>query len=100
MDDYVETSSDNGGVHINSGIPNKAFYNVAVEIGGYAWEKAGAIWYLALCDELQPTSDFQAAANATYKVAGTLIPESDSRRGCRGFVSGVWRSIFGSGKTL
>jgi Zn-dependent metalloprotease len=120
MDDYVETSSDNGGVHINSGIPNKAFYNVATEIGGFAWEKAGAIWYLALCDELQPTSDFQAAANATYKVAGTLygkdsaeqravyngwkavglIPESDSRRGCRSFVSGIWRSIFGSGKTL
>ena len=120
MDDYVETSSDNGGVHINSGIPNKAFYNVATEIGGFAWEKAGAIWYLALCDELQPTSDFQAAANATYKVAGTLygkdsaeqravyngwkavglIPESDSRQGCRNFVSGVWRSIFGSGKTL
>jgi Zn-dependent metalloprotease len=119
MDDYVETSSDNGGVHINSGIPNKAFYNVATEIGGYAWEKAGAIWYLALCDELQPTSDFQAAANATYKVAGTLygkdsaeqravyngweavglIPESDGRSGCRGFVSGVWRSIFGTGKS-
>jgi Zn-dependent metalloprotease len=120
MDDYVETSSDNGGVHINSGIPNKAFYNVATEIGGYAWEKGGAIWYLALCDELQPTSDFQAAANATYKVAGTLygkdsveqravyngwkavglIPESDGRRGCFSFVRGVWRSIFGTGKAL
>ena len=24
MDDYVNTSSDNGGVHTNSGIPNKA----------------------------------------------------------------------------
>jgi len=120
MDDYVETSSDNGGVHINSGIPNKAFYNVATEIGGYAWEKAGAIWYKTLCDELQSTSDFQAAANATYKVAGTLygkdsmeqravyngwkavglIPESDGRSGCRGFVRGVWQSIFGTGKAF
>ncbi|MEA3462765.1 MAG: M4 family metallopeptidase, partial [Bacteroidota bacterium] len=40
MNDYVDTTSDNGGVHINSGIPNKAFYKVAVELGGYAWEKA------------------------------------------------------------
>ena len=120
MDDYVNTSSDNGGVHINSGIPNKAFYNVATEIGGYAWEKAGAIWYKTLCDELESTSDFQAAANATYKVAGELygkdsmeqravyngwkavglIPDSNSQSGCRGFVRGVWRSIFGTGKAF
>ena len=26
MDDYVRTGRDNGGVHINSGIPNHAFY--------------------------------------------------------------------------
>ena len=26
MDDYVQTEDDNGGVHINSGIPNHAFY--------------------------------------------------------------------------
>ena len=38
MDDYVETIRDNGGVHINSGIPNRAFYLAATEIGGYAWE--------------------------------------------------------------
>ncbi len=115
MDDYVETSSDYGGVHINSGIPNKAFYNVATEIGGYAWEKAGAIWYKTLCDELESSSDFQAAANATYKVAGELygkdsteqravfngwkavglIPGSDGQSGCRNFIQGVWRSIFG-----
>ena len=41
MDDYVDTFSDNGGVHINSGIPNKAFYLAATAIGGKAWEKAG-----------------------------------------------------------
>ena len=38
---------DNGGVHIFSGIPNHAFYLAAMELGGYAWEKAGRIWYLA-----------------------------------------------------
>ena len=33
---YVRTSDDYGGVHINSGIPNSAFYLTAIEIGGYA----------------------------------------------------------------
>ncbi|MEV0184527.1 M4 family metallopeptidase [Streptomyces sp. NPDC050625] len=45
MDDFVRTSRDNGGVHINSGIPNHAFYLVAEALGGHAWEKAGQIWY-------------------------------------------------------
>jgi len=48
MDDYVETTDDNGGVHINSGIPNHAFYLAATAIGGYAWEGAGRVWYAVL----------------------------------------------------
>jgi Zn-dependent metalloprotease len=70
MRDYVETASDNGGVHINSGIPNHAFYVAALEMGGYAWEKAGKIWYLTLRDKLREKSDFQEAAHLTWKVAG------------------------------
>lgn len=73
MSDYVNTTSDNGGVHINSGIPNHAFYMTAVEIGGNAWEKAGKIWYITLRDRLQATSNFQAAADLTYAVAGDLF---------------------------
>ena len=46
MRHYVNTTSDNGGVHINSGIPNRAFYLAALEIGGHAWERAGKIWYM------------------------------------------------------
>lgn len=38
MDSYVRTSADNGGVHINSGIPNRAFYLLAEALGGNAWE--------------------------------------------------------------
>ena len=41
---------DYGGVHINSGIPNKAFYLAATGLGGYSWEVAGKIWYDALTD--------------------------------------------------
>lgn len=73
MRDYVDTTSDYGGVHINSGIPNRAFYYVATEIGGYAWEKAGNIWYITLRDKLNATSDFQEAANLTFETAGELF---------------------------
>ena len=72
MSGYVDTTDDNGGVHINSGIPNRAFYLAATAIGGYAWQKAGLIWYRTLTGSLSPTADFQAMANATVTVAGTL----------------------------
>lgn len=72
MNDYVNTIEDNGGVHINSGIPNHAFYVTARELGGFAWEKAGAIWYKALTDKLQATSTFIDAANLTYQAAGEI----------------------------
>ena len=74
--DYVQTSEDNGGVHINSGIPNHAFYLTAVAIGGFAWEKAGKIWYVAARDKFANNTDFQAAANLTYQVAGELYGAS------------------------
>ena len=41
MDDYVETTDDNGGVHLNSGIPNRAFQLAATAIGGNTWAGAG-----------------------------------------------------------
>lgn len=72
MRDYVNTVEDNGGVHINSGIPNHAFYVTAREIGGYAWEKAGNIWYIALRDKLTATSNFQQAADLTWQTAGQI----------------------------
>lgn len=73
MDNYVNTTSDNGGVHINSGIPNRAFYVTAMELGGYAWEKAGQIWYVTLRDKLGANSQFQDCANLTYAAAADLF---------------------------
>ncbi len=73
MKDYVTTGEDNGGVHINSGIPNHAFYVTSVEIGGYAWEKAGMIWYKTLTEKLTNLSNFQNAADLTYQAAGELF---------------------------
>ena len=60
MDGYVQTLSDNGGVHTNSGIPNKAFAELSLALGGPAWEKAGRIWYETLRDPL-------VGANATFR---------------------------------
>ncbi len=83
MDHYVNTASDNGGVHTNSGIPNHAFYVVATTLGGNAWEAAGAVWYDALSDpKLTPGSPFSAFASTTLRQArtryGAASAESDA----------------------
>ncbi|MFE2941195.1 M4 family metallopeptidase [Streptomyces sp. NPDC059255] len=80
MDDYVRTNQDNGGVHINSGIPNHAFYLLATQLGGKAWERAGQIWFDVLTGgELEIDADFAdfagltvAAARARYGEAAEL----------------------------
>jgi len=72
MDSYVKTTSDNGGVHINSGIPNKAAYDTALKIGS---EKLAKIWYSALTDYLRSTSTFVDAARATYTASLKLYGE-------------------------
>ena len=70
MDHYVFTAEDNGGVHINSGIPNHAFYIAATTLGGNAWEAPGAVWYAALRDpELQENATFASFAAITLKQA-------------------------------
>jgi hypothetical protein len=70
MDDYVDTTEDNGGVHINSGIPNRAFQLAAVAIGGSSAEGAGRIWYAALTGGLSSRTDFAGFAAATVAAAG------------------------------
>ena len=56
MADYVDTQDDNGGVHLNSGIPNRAFVLAARAVGGESWEGAGRIWYAALTSGVPATS--------------------------------------------
>ncbi|KGD83095.1 protealysin propeptide [Pantoea sp. PNA 14-12] len=68
MKDYIKTREDNGGVHLNSGIPNRAFYLAAKALGGYAWERAGQAWYDTLCDkDLHQDADFKAFAQLTVQ---------------------------------
>ena len=71
MQHYVHTAQDNGGVHINSGIPNHAFYLVATALGGNAWDKAGQIWYDTIRDRtLKSSANFAAFAGRTIANAG------------------------------
>jgi Zn-dependent metalloprotease len=72
MQDYVVTSDDGGGIHINSGIPNHAFYLAAMAIGGNTWPVLGKIWYATLTTRLSSTAQFRDFANATFSVAGKL----------------------------
>ncbi len=81
MSQFVNTFEDNGGVHINSGIPNHAFYQVATRIGGPAWAHAGRIWYQALRDaRLKPNASFLAFARVTLEVATTLYGGDSAQR--------------------
>jgi hypothetical protein len=75
MADYVYTDEDSGGVHINSGIPNRAFALAALDIGGASWEKAGQVWYDTLVQgELSARASFGAFARATLSSARRLFP--------------------------
>jgi Zn-dependent metalloprotease len=79
MKDFDRTRDDNGGVHINSGIPNHAFYLAARAIGGRAWEKAGQVWYDALTGgRLKSASTFTQFADATIAAAVARYGESSS----------------------
>ncbi len=77
MKDYNHTAQDNGGVHINSGIPNHAFYLVATALGGYAWAVAGQIWYDTIGDR-------NLRRNASFaQFAGRTIANTKRRYGSR-----------------
>jgi Zn-dependent metalloprotease len=76
-------SSDNGGVHINSGIPNKTFHLLAMggthhlggSMVGIGPDKAAAIWYKALTAYMTSSTGFARAARATHQAAIALHGE-------------------------
>lgn len=91
MRDYVHTSDDNGGVHINSGIPNHAFYLATTAIGGNAWEAAGTIWYDALTSGSVPKrSSFVQFAALTVKAASDRFGADAAQTGA---VRGAWNAV-------
>ena len=80
---------DNGGVHINSGIPNKAFHLTAIGIGGYAWEAPGHIWYATL-QASTPSTNFQQFADTTYLKAGQLYGSQSTEQQA---VLAAWKEV-------
>ncbi|MEU4082806.1 M4 family metallopeptidase [Streptomyces aureus] len=90
MDGYVRTGRDNGGVHINSGIPNHAFYLVAQALGGHAWERAGQIWYDVLTGgELPQQALFSDFARLTLAAARTRYNEGEELQA----VTKAWEEV-------
>ncbi len=71
MSGYINTTNDNGGVHLNSGIPNHVFYLAATGIGGYAWEKTGLIWHNTLL-QADKNDDFSTFASRTLDITNQL----------------------------
>jgi Zn-dependent metalloprotease len=90
MSDYVFTTEDDGGVHINSGIPNHAFFLAAIEVGGRAWERAGVIWYDALTRYLRPHATFEAAGAATAAAASARFGRGSIEEQA---VRKAWRAV-------
>ncbi len=90
LPDDDDPRNDHGGVHINSGIANHAFFLAATAMGGYAWEKAGRIWYVTLTERLKPFSEFLDAAEATVTVAGELFGDGSQEQE---HVRDAWRQV-------
>lgn len=91
MDRFVQSPDtlrgDWGGVHINSGIPNKAFYLTAMAIGGKAWEAPGHIWYEALLAS-NANTDFRQFAQTTVMKADQLYGGTELKA-----VSEAWAEV-------
>jgi Zn-dependent metalloprotease len=87
-------------VHFSAGIPNKAFYVTAKEIGGNSWEKAGKIWYIVLTQGWLSSNgppgngiygkSFQETADGTFTVAGQLYGDGSEEQNA---VKEGWTSV-------
>ncbi|MPY61269.1 M4 family metallopeptidase [Streptomyces spongiae] len=89
MSGYFPGPEDNQGVHINSGIPNRAFYLVAMEIGT---TQAGLIWYAGL-QNLWATAKFADAATVLSAQARILARENKVARNAAQTVRSAFRDV-------
>jgi hypothetical protein len=78
--DYVETESDHGGVHTNSGIPNKAAYLIVnggvhygIQVRGIGAEKTQRLYYKVLTSRLDSNSGFRAFRRETLEQAQIFV---------------------------
>jgi Zn-dependent metalloprotease len=84
MRDLYTGDGDSGGVHINSGIPNHAFYLASKTLGGNSWDKAGKVWYKTMTSGRIPTTcDFATFAAVTVEIAGTEFDDASVKNAIR-----------------
>lgn len=88
--DRFTGTADNGGVHINSGIPNRAFHLAAVELGDTL--EATRIWYHAL-HRLPPDATFALAATQVAESARILVKAGVVTKGAAQVVRGAWKAV-------
>jgi Zn-dependent metalloprotease len=89
MKDYFTGRQDNQGVHINSGIPNKAFYLTACDIGT---QEAMLIWYDALLN-LWSTANFNDAVAVIVYSARVLTRDRVVRPGATQSVRSAFKQV-------
>jgi Zn-dependent metalloprotease len=80
MKDYVRTSSDNGGVHTNSGIMNRFYAEFAISLDGEDWDStmgvAAKIFYAARASLTTSRPSFGQVAFWALE-ACSLFPERE-----------------------
>ncbi|MGH8503691.1 MAG: M4 family metallopeptidase [Gammaproteobacteria bacterium] len=87
--DKYTGSADYGGVHINSGIPNHAFYLAAMAIGGRAWERVGHVWYQSML-KLTVTSGFVDMVSTSAETAATQFGSGSAEHKA---VQDAWKAV-------
>jgi Zn-dependent metalloprotease len=91
FDRYIETDEDNGGVHLNSGIPNRAFALASRELGGFAWEHTGRVWYDVLTSgRLRPNDGFHRFAAETVRAARARFGRDSAEERA---IAGGWSAV-------
>lgn len=73
MDNYYSGAADNQGVHINSGIPNKAFYLTALQLG---IDECALIWFETL-KGLWRTANFNDLLDSLLKTTNALVDQDE-----------------------
>ena len=97
MSNYVNTTSDNGGVHTNSGIPNKAAYLMSeggthhgITVLGFGRNTMGQVFYETQVHWLTSNADFTDARDATLDAVAALFPGDMSKNNT---VQNAWAAV-------
>jgi len=89
MSGYQESKLDNGGIHMNCGIPNRAFVLAAKALGGHSWDVAGRVWYTLICSgKLKPATTIAQFASQTVALAKSEFGAAAARK-----IQSAWSDV-------